>query len=289
MAVLCRYSTQCHPIQLPKLLVGIDICEHRIWFQPHHDGRTWTRVSSDFDTVTYNLRHTDLMNRCAREYEERGCSVTLENQHEFRVSLAGATVYGRMDLVATRDQDLVIIDARAAKPSEAHAVQVMLYVLLIGCSHGFHHLIPDRPACWRPRRRACLGARAHAGPDGTAATQKILYWPIKIPTCDVWRAKLGRKSRECHLVRRTGVVKLSGFRGRAPMAPARSGCRPDCVSVRRFSTFAAIPDLTKPLQPGPLYTGGRAIRLPPPPPRLSTTASLDIREPRPSHPGAVTA
>ncbi|MCY4365167.1 MAG: PD-(D/E)XK nuclease family protein [Chloroflexi bacterium] len=131
MPVLREHGPYIHPSWLPRLLIGMDHCEHKIWFQAHHDGRTWTRVASDFNSVTYNLQHTDLMKRCAQEYEERGYSVTLESQNEFRISLAGATVSGRMDLVATRDQDLVIIDAKAAKPSEAHAVQVMLYMLFI--------------------------------------------------------------------------------------------------------------------------------------------------------------
>ncbi len=131
MPALRENGPYIHPSWLPRLLIGMDHCEHKIWFQAHHDSRTWTRVASDFDSVAYNLRHTDLMKRCAREYEERGYSVTLENQNEFRVSLAGATVSGRMDLVATRDQKPVIIDAKAAKPSEAHAVQVMLYMLFI--------------------------------------------------------------------------------------------------------------------------------------------------------------
>ena len=55
-------------------------------------------------------------------------AVILESQNEFRISLAGATVSGRMDLVATRDQELVIIEAKA---SDAHTVRVMLYMLLL--------------------------------------------------------------------------------------------------------------------------------------------------------------
>ena len=38
--------------------------------------------------------------------------------------------------MATRDQELVIIDAKAAKPSEAHAVQVMLYMLFLQLQGG---------------------------------------------------------------------------------------------------------------------------------------------------------
>ena len=36
-----------------------------------------------------------------------------------------------MDLVATGDQELVIIDAKAAQPSQAHAVQVILYMMFL--------------------------------------------------------------------------------------------------------------------------------------------------------------
>ena len=129
MPALRTNGPYIHPSWLPRLLIGMDHCEFKIWFQAHHDGKTWNKVASDFDSVAYNLRHTDLMKRCAREYEERGYTVTLENQNEFRTSLAGATVSGRMDLVATRGKELVIIDAKAAKPSEAHEVQVMLYMM----------------------------------------------------------------------------------------------------------------------------------------------------------------
>ena len=129
MPALRENGPYIHPSWLPRILIGMDHCEFKIWFQAHHDGRTWPRVPSDFDTVAYNLLHTDLMKRCAREYQERGYSVTLESQNEFRLFLAGATVSGRMDLVATRGDEVVIIDAKAGKPSDAHAVQVMLYML----------------------------------------------------------------------------------------------------------------------------------------------------------------
>ena len=56
--------------------------------------------------------------------------VTVERQNEFRIQLAGATIARRMELMATRGQDLEIIDAKAARPSEAHVVQVMLFLHL---------------------------------------------------------------------------------------------------------------------------------------------------------------
>ncbi len=126
MPVLKEHGPYIHPSWLPKLLVGIDMCEWKIWFQAHHDGRTWTKVASDFDQARYNLWHTDLMKRCAREYEQRGYSVTLESQNEFGIEINAATISGRPDILPTRDDELVIIDAKAAQRSQAHEIQVML-------------------------------------------------------------------------------------------------------------------------------------------------------------------
>ena len=129
MPALREHGPYIHPSWLPKLLVGMDMCQFKIWFQSHHDGRTWTKLESDFDLARYNLRHTELLRQCAQEYLDRGYLVTVERQNEFRLQLAGAIISGRADVLATRDDQLVIIDAKAAQPSQAHEIQVMLYML----------------------------------------------------------------------------------------------------------------------------------------------------------------
>ncbi len=70
-------------------------CEWKICFQAHHDGRTWTKLESGFDQARYNLRHTDLLWRCAQNYINRGYFVTLEKQTEFRIEICGAAVSGQ--------------------------------------------------------------------------------------------------------------------------------------------------------------------------------------------------
>ena len=117
------------PTWLPKLLAGMDRCEWNIWFQVHHDGRTWEKLPSDFNQPRYNLEHTELLRLCTQEYEERDFTVTVERQNEFRLQLAGATVSGRADLVAWRDDEAVFVDAKAAKPNPSHEIQVMLYMI----------------------------------------------------------------------------------------------------------------------------------------------------------------
>ena len=116
------------PSWLPKLLAGLDSCEWKIWFQVHHDGRSWGKVDSDFDLTRYNIEHTEPLRLCTEEYEQRGFTVTVERQNEFKMYAGQATISGRPDLVALRSGEAVIVDDKAAKPNASHEIQVMLYM-----------------------------------------------------------------------------------------------------------------------------------------------------------------
>ena len=128
MATLRESGPYIYPTWLPKLLAGLDSCEWKIWFQVHHDGRSWDKLPNDFDLTRYNLEHTELVRLCTEEYEQRGFTVSVERQNDFRLQLGGATITGRPDIVAWRDDEAVIVDAKAAKPNPSHEIQVMLYM-----------------------------------------------------------------------------------------------------------------------------------------------------------------
>ena len=128
MATLRQTGPYIYPTWLPKLLAGLNGCEWKIWFQVHHDGRSWDKLPNDFDLTRYNLEHTELMRLCTEEYEERGFTVSVERQNDFRLQVATATISGRPDIVAWRDDEAVIVDAKAAKPNPSHEIQVMLYM-----------------------------------------------------------------------------------------------------------------------------------------------------------------
>ena len=82
------------PTWLPELIVGLDSCEWTIWFQVHHDSRSWAKLPSDFDLTRYNLEHTELVHLCTEEYEPRGFTVSVERQNDFRLHLACTTISG---------------------------------------------------------------------------------------------------------------------------------------------------------------------------------------------------
>ncbi len=128
MAVSRSRASHVWPTWLPKLIVGLDRCEWKTWFQVHHDGKTWEKLESEFDLTRYNIEHTELLRLCTEEYEQRGFTVTVERQNDFKVYAGQATISGRPDLVALRDGEAVIVDAKAAKPNPSHEIQVMLYM-----------------------------------------------------------------------------------------------------------------------------------------------------------------
>ena len=54
-----------------------------------------------------------------------GYTVYMENQNSFRLRGRYATLAGKSDLIAVKNADAVIIDAKTGRISPHHAVQVM--------------------------------------------------------------------------------------------------------------------------------------------------------------------
>ena len=136
MATLREGGPYIYPTWLPKLLASLDRCEWKVWFQVHHDGRTWDKLPSGFNLTRYNIEHTELLRLCTEEYEQRGFTVTVERQNDFRLNRDWVTISGRPDLVASRDDEAVIVDVKAAKPNPGHEIQVMLYIAWLPLADG---------------------------------------------------------------------------------------------------------------------------------------------------------
>ena len=114
---------------LPRLLTGENSCEWAIWFKAHYV--EWTKQPSDFDQAQWLLAHTALVNERIRNWEVGGYDVDVERQNAFALQGRTATLAGRPDIIAHREDDGVIVDAKTGNDSPSHAVQVMIYLYAV--------------------------------------------------------------------------------------------------------------------------------------------------------------
>ena len=63
---------------LNKLITGDQNCEWAYWFRTQFDSKSWTRAERVGNLARWQVGHTDLLNRKARELREAGYTVTRE-------------------------------------------------------------------------------------------------------------------------------------------------------------------------------------------------------------------
>ena len=114
---------------LPRLLTGENSCEWSVWFKAHY--RDWAKQPSDFDQAQWLLSHTALVNERIINWELGGFEVDVEAQNRFELRGRTATLAGRPDIIAHREDDGVIVDAKTGHDSPSHAVQVMIYLYAV--------------------------------------------------------------------------------------------------------------------------------------------------------------
>ena len=114
---------------LPRLLIGENSCEWAIWFKAHY--ADWTRRPSNFDQAQWLLEHTALVKERIGNWEVGGYDVEVEAQNRFELRGRTATLAGRPDIIAHRENDAVIVDAKTGHDSPSHAVQVMNYLYAV--------------------------------------------------------------------------------------------------------------------------------------------------------------
>ena len=122
---VARQSPYIWTTWLPRLLTGENSCEWAVWFKAHY--RDWAKVPSDINPAQWLLEHTALLNERIGNWEVGGHDVDTEGQNSFALRGRSATLAGKPDLIAHRDDEAVIVDAKTGHESPSHAVQVMIY------------------------------------------------------------------------------------------------------------------------------------------------------------------
>ena len=85
-------------------------------------------MPSDFDQAGWMMSHTALLNQQCQIWEQQGYSVLTGGQNSFNLRGSSAVLAGMPDLVAGRRDEVTVIDAKAVRPSPAHATQVLIYM-----------------------------------------------------------------------------------------------------------------------------------------------------------------
>ena len=110
---------------LAKLLTGENSCEWAGWFKAHY--QSWDKPPSDFDSTTWMLKHTALVNRERESFENIGYEVHTENQNLFRLKGATATIAGKPDLIGEKTNEILISDAKTGNCNPSHRARVQIY------------------------------------------------------------------------------------------------------------------------------------------------------------------
>ena len=111
---------------LTKLMVGESFCEWATWFRAHH--RKYEKVPDTFDSATWQMNHTELLNQVRARLEAEGRTVFTEHQNHFALRGTKATLGGKADLVAISGERGTVYDVKTGQPTASDHVQVMTYM-----------------------------------------------------------------------------------------------------------------------------------------------------------------
>jgi hypothetical protein len=111
---------------LAKLWAADRECEHCAWLKAHYQFRK--RDDRIDHLAKWKTDHDALMAERAQQLVADGWSVTTENANAWRVPGKTAIVAGKCDLVARRDDEILIVDGKTGTQRNSDYYQVLLYL-----------------------------------------------------------------------------------------------------------------------------------------------------------------
>ena len=123
---------------LTKLLVGENSCEWSAWFKARHEGWSWEKQPSAFDSVAWQMGHSAHVSANRRHWQDQSYAVFTEEQNSFVLRGRSAKLAGKPDLIVKKGDKAVVVDVKTGRPVPSHSVQVMLYMYAVPRSLGQH-------------------------------------------------------------------------------------------------------------------------------------------------------
>ena len=114
---------------LAKFLGGDDRCWYKIWLQSTHWVDKLEKTPEDQARMQGHMdKHDGIANRRASALRSEGYVVKTEDETTFKVSGKNADLTGKCDVVAMKDGEAIVDDAKGGRPREADHWQVRIYM-----------------------------------------------------------------------------------------------------------------------------------------------------------------
>jgi CRISPR/Cas system-associated exonuclease Cas4 (RecB family) len=107
-------------------LLGGNECMWSAWFKAHHKYAKFERDAEQLKE--WNREHTALMAIRRTELEAEGWTVYTEDANSFTLEGQTADVAGKPDIVATLDDQVLIVDGKTGRRRDSDQWQVLLYL-----------------------------------------------------------------------------------------------------------------------------------------------------------------
>ena len=121
------------PTWITKILAGEQSCEWATWFKAHY--QDYEKAPRDGDLVAWTARHTELLQKRAAELRREGYEVLVEDQNKFTLKGKSCSIGGKPDIVAIKDDDYLVVDAKGGKQRDSDHFQVLIYMLILPLTH----------------------------------------------------------------------------------------------------------------------------------------------------------
>lgn len=125
------------PTWLTGLLSGDKQCQWALWYRAHF--KYEKRRDDSFDSASWSAGHQALAMRRLKELSADGWTVKVEAQNDFRLKGKTALLSGKPDLIATRGNEALVVDAKTGRQRASDFWQVLIYMVAVPRS------VPDIP------------------------------------------------------------------------------------------------------------------------------------------------
>jgi hypothetical protein len=110
---------------ITKLLAGESSCLWSAWLRAHHQT---AKAPNNFDMGSWQLEHSAMLRTTAAHQEKEGYSVFTESQNTFALKGKVGTLSGKPDVVAVKEMEGWVTDAKTGSPKASDRIQVMIYM-----------------------------------------------------------------------------------------------------------------------------------------------------------------